>query len=150
MHAYIVRSLELQGLARVRASLNAFVRGSPPERGFHEPIHRPSSEVAGALGGGWEDAGDGEKDCGRKWPRNGEVVLEDVVLRYPSQDKTSKPALQVGKCVRACACVSTCVLVFGEGSGSCANSKEFVRDGSLSGASSVHVCAVWWRDEGMR
>jgi hypothetical protein len=51
VHSYIVRSLELQGLARVRASLTNFIHAHPPEQGLHEPCDPPSGGGGGGGGG---------------------------------------------------------------------------------------------------
>ena len=99
-----------QGLARVRASLQAFVRDSPPEKGFHAPMMPPAPSVgtpavlhAGVdVEEGLRGAGEGAVPPGTEarstvddsWPKSGEVELEQVVLRYPTQDPHSKPALQ--------------------------------------------------------
>jgi ATP-binding cassette subfamily C (CFTR/MRP) protein 1 len=100
VHAYVVRSLELQGLARVRASLSNFIRASPPEAGFHEP------QLCHAVGGGegYEGPGRGGSKEGASekgslammqgWPRSGRLELREVVLRYPSQPPSSLPALR--------------------------------------------------------
>ena len=86
---------ELQGLARVRASLQAFVRDSPPEKGFHTPVTQPEKVGKDGQGAGLDDG---------SWPSEGEVVLEDVVLRYPTQ-------VCVCVCVRVCVCIHLYVYV---------------------------------------
>jgi ABC-type multidrug transport system fused ATPase/permease subunit len=92
VHSYIVRSLELQGLARVRASLTNFIHAHPPEQGLHEPCDPPSG---GGGGGGGGEYGGGEEDGVIKgWPRSGRLDLKEVVLRYPSQAPGSAPALR--------------------------------------------------------
>jgi len=90
VHSYIVRSLELQGLARVRASLTNFIHAHPPEQGLHEPCDPPSGR-----GGGFGEYGGGKEDGVMKgWPRSGRLDIKEVVLRYPSQAPGSAPALR--------------------------------------------------------
>jgi ABC-type multidrug transport system fused ATPase/permease subunit len=87
VHSYIVRSLELQGLARVRASLTNFIHAHPPEQGLHEPCVPPP------VGGG-EYVCVGEDGVMKGWPGSGRLDLKEVVLRYPSQAPGSAPALR--------------------------------------------------------